>query len=170
VPNNADFLTEGAKSYVDALAAIEAFEQQVRGVCEDVYKKYRLPLVSKIGLKDEDCGDHDNKQPANRNVELGVLQNSPSGREVFYIYIMWDGAKDGAPELSACVSLQCYKKSDRNEYAELLRRIPSIQSGDDNGYYLWSQKTLNDLSSWAETFDKLLDEWLACWPAKRRLQ
>jgi hypothetical protein len=69
----ADFLSEGSKSYLDALAAIEAFEGQVRGVCKDVYEKYKQQLVSKMGIKDTACEDHDNKNPANRYAELGVL-------------------------------------------------------------------------------------------------
>ena len=167
-----DFLSEGAKHYVDALAAVDAFEKVVHGVCRDVYKKYQTELARKIGLKDAECEVHDeNKDPANRYAELGVWQSSKSRREWFYVYVKWEDTKDGAPEISACVSLDFSKRGDQNEYAELLRKIPSIQSGvDGSSYYLWSQKELSDLSMCEETLYKLLDEWLACWPKGRRLK
>jgi hypothetical protein len=167
----ADFLNEGAKSYIDALAAVEAFEGKVRRVCKDAYEKYKPELVSKMGLKDAVCKDHDNTDPANGSAELGVLQSTKSGREWFYVYLKWDGAKDGSPEISACVSLEFIKRSDRDDYARLLPRTSSIKcDDDDDGYYLWSHKNLTDLSSCSETFYELLDEWLACWPAGRRLK
>jgi hypothetical protein len=167
----AGFLIEGAKSYIDALVAITAFESAVRAVCKDVYDKYKPQLVSRIGLEDAQCEDHENKQPENRLAELGVRQDSPSGRESFYVYLKWDGTKDGAPEISAELCLEFSKKSDRNDYAKLLRKLPSRQLSDDSGSpYLWSSKKLSDLSSCAEALDELLNEWLACWPAGRRLE
>src|SRR5258708_3641466 len=120
-----EFLNEGAKSYLDALAAIVGFEEKVRSICKEVYKKYRSQLVSTMGLEDAQCREDDlTKEPENRFAELGVCQDSASGRETLYIYLMWDGAKNGAPEISACVCLEFSKKSDRNDYAKLLRRIP----------------------------------------------
>lgn len=167
----AEFLREGAKSYIDALAAIEAFEKEVCAVCRGVYEKYKPQLVSKMGLKDAGCEHYDNKEPADRFAELGVWQSTKSGRAWFYVYIRWDGAKNGPPEISACVSLDFFKKSDRNDYAKLLRKIPSLQPGDDgSNYYLWSHENLRDLSSCGETIRRLLDKWLACWPAGRRLK
>jgi hypothetical protein len=165
----ADFLNEGAKSYIDALTAVEAFEGKVRRVCKEAYEKYKPELVSKMGLKDAVCKDHNNKDPANGCAELGILQSAKSGREWFYVYVMWDGTKEGAPEISACVSLEFSKKDDRDDHAKSLPRTSSITRGDD-GNYLWSHKNLSDLSSCPETFCKLLDEWLACWPAGRRLK
>lgn len=167
---NADFLSEGAKSYIDALSAIEAFEGLARGACKAVYEKYKPQLVSKMGIRDADCHDHDNKDDlANGIAELGVWQTTTSGREWLYVYLMWKVAKDGAIEVSACVSIQFSTKNDRNKCAELLRNSPSIQPGDA-GYYLWSQRNLSDLSSCTEAFCSVLDEWLACWPAGRRLK
>ena len=165
----ADFLSEGAKSYIDALAAIEAFEGKVRGICREAYDKYKPQLVSKLGLKDTHCNDHDNNSPADRYAELGVWQSTESGHERLYVYVRWDDAKDGAPQMSACVMLEFPKKSDWNHYAELLRKIPSIKPGNDAGYSLWSRKNLSDLSSCAETFCNLLDEWLQWWPAGKKL-
>lgn len=101
--------------------------------------------------------------------EIGVFQNSPSGRESLFVYVMWDGA----PEISACVSLEFSKKSDRNDAYKRLLRNPacSIETSDDSGHLtLWSRKQQNDPSAWAETLDALLNEWLACWPAARRLK
>ncbi|MGO9228293.1 MAG: hypothetical protein ACLQKA_03645 [Bryobacteraceae bacterium] len=165
------FLSEGAKSYIDALAAIEAFQRAACAACKVVCDKYRPELASKMGLADADCEDHDkNIDPANRYAELGVWQKSPSGREWLYVYLMWDDAKNGEPEISACVSLEFSRKIDREGYAKSLRAIPSIQSGEDDGYYLLSSRKLGDLSSCAETLDQLLSEWLECWPAGRKLK
>src|SRR5579862_3631259 len=96
----ADFLREGARDYIDALAAIEKFEEEVRGVCKDVYKKSQSELTSRMGLEYTDCADHDYKDLANRYAELGIRQDTQSGRESFYIYVMWDGATEVPPEMS----------------------------------------------------------------------
>lgn len=165
----ADFLSEGAKSYIDALAAVDAFEKNVQSVCREVYEKYKTQLASTMGLENDACEDHEYKDPANRFAEIGVLQSSPSERESLYIYVMWDGA----PDISACVSLEFSKKSDRNDAYRRLRRNPacSIEPNDDSPYPgLWSRKTQNDPSAWAETLDALLNEWLGCWPAGWRLK
>ena len=165
------FLIDGAESYIDALAAIKAFEKAVLDVCRKVYNKNQPQLVSTIGLQDTPCEDHyDNHEPENRYAELGVWQNSPSDRETLYVYLRWDVDKDGAPEISACVCLDFTTKSDRNEYGRLLRKIPSILRGDGWYPYLWSSKKLSDLSSCAEALDGLLNEWLECWPADQKLQ
>ena len=167
----AGFLIEGAKSYIDACSAIEAFEKVVCGVCKDVYDKYKPQLVANMGLEDEECVDHVNKKPEDRFAELGVCQDSPSRRETLYIFLLWDGVNDSAPEISACVCLEFTTKGDRNVYAKLLRRISSIRPTDDSSYPgLQSSKKLSDLSSCAETLDELMREWLLCWPAGRKLE
>jgi hypothetical protein len=141
----------------------------VRSVCKDVYEKFKPQLVSKMGLKDADCEDYNNTEPENGYAELGVKQTTKGHREWFYVYLMWDGTKGGAPEISACVSLDFSKNGDRDDFAKLLRKIPSLQPGDD-GPYLWTRKNLSDLSSCPETFYKLLDEWLKGWPDGRKLK
>lgn len=167
---NGDFLSEGAKNYIDALTAIKAFEDLARGICGDVYEKYKPQLVTKMGFKDADYDDHNNKDPANGIAEIGVWQTAKSRREWLYVYLMWEVVKDGATEISACVMLEFSTRNDRNKWAKLLRQSPSIQPGDVNGYCLWSRKTLSDLSSCAEAFYIVLDEWLACWPDGRKLK
>ena len=165
------FLIDGAESYIDALAAIKAFEKAVCDVCEDVYNKYKPQLVSEMGLQGTPCEDHvENSEPENRYAELGVWQNSPNRRETLYVYLRWDGDKDGAPEISAFVCLEFTKKSNRDEYARLLLKIPSFLRGDGSFPYLWSSKKLSDLSSYAEKLDELLKEWLECWPADQKLK
>jgi hypothetical protein len=171
VATTADFLSEGAKSYIDALAAIEAFEKMACSKCRGVYEKYKPQLVGRMGIKDASCEDHDdNKDPANGFAELGVRQATKSGREDLFVYLQWEVAEDGAPEISACVMLEFSTRDDRNKWAKLLRKSLSIRPGDEDGHYLWSQKHLRDLSSCAEAFHELLDEWLASWPAGRRLK
>jgi hypothetical protein len=166
-----DFLDDGSKSYLDALAAIKAFETAVRGICGAVCDKHKPQLVGKIGLEDAEWHDHDNPAPEDRFAELGVYQNSPSGRETLYVYVRWDGDQVGAPKILAEVSLEFSTRNDRNDYGKLLREVSSIRPGDDSDYpYLWSSKTLTNLSKCAEVLDELLNEWLACWPAGRRLQ
>ena len=163
------FLVEGAKSYIDALAAIKAFKRAVCDACKDVYNKHKPQLVSKMGLQETPCEDHDRIEPENRYAELGVWQNSPNGRETLYVYLSWGDDKDGAPEISACVCLEFTKKSDRDEYARLLLKIPSILPCDGSYPCLWSSKKLSDLSSPEEAFDELLNEWLTGWPADQKL-
>jgi|SRR5271165_3968248 len=135
-----NLLSEGAKSYIDALTAVRAFERAACDVCKGVYDKNKPRLVRKMWLQDGQREDHDkNKEPENWQAELGVCQDSPSRRETFYVYLSWDSAKDGVPEITACVCLEFSKKSDRNDCAKLLRKIRYIQLGDDSWYpYLWS--------------------------------
>jgi hypothetical protein len=81
------FLNEGANSYIDALTAIKAFENAVCQICGEVYDRHKPQRVSKVGLKDAHWRDHNNIQPAHRFAELGVCQDSPSGRETIYVYL-----------------------------------------------------------------------------------
>ena len=165
------FLVEGAKSYFDALGAIEAYERAVCNVCKSVYDKHKQQLVNKIGLIDAPCEDHENKQSEDGFVEVGVCQDSESGRNTLYMYLRWDATKDVVPEITAEVCLEFSKKGDRNDYAKLLRKIPSIQLSDESDYpLLWSSQKLSNLSLCAEALDELLRELLACWPAGRRLE
>jgi hypothetical protein len=165
------FLREGASSYIEALAAIKAFEKAVCVACRDVYDKYKPQLLSQVGLKDGPCEDYtDNREPENRFAELGVRQDSPSGRETLDIFLMWEDSKDGVSTVSACISLGFTTKAERNDMQKLLRSIPSIKSGDLPWPYLWSSKELTDLSSCVETLGELLNEWLACWPIERKLK
>lgn len=128
-----DFLSEGAKSYIDALAAIEAFEGKVRGICKDAYDKYKRQLVSKLGLKDTHCKDHDNNSPADRYAELGVMQSTESGHEWLYVYVRWDDAKDGAPKMSACVVLSSPRRvigiTMQNFFEKFLPSNPIVMAG-----------------------------------------
>ena len=165
------FLNEGSKSYIDALAAVKAFEKAVCGACKGVYDKYKPQLVNTIGVKDAHCDDYAiNTEPENRFAELGVRQDSPSKRETLDIYLMWDDTEDGTSAITACVSLGFSTRAERNEYARLLRNIPSLESGDDPWPYLCSSKRLSDISSCAETLGELVSEWLACWPAGHKLK
>jgi hypothetical protein len=164
-------LSEGASSYLHARTAIEAFEEEAFKFCKKVYEQYRRRLVSTTGLKDEAPEDFDNIEPADGYAELGVKMSGRSEREWFYVFIMWRIAGNGACEILACASLDFRRKNDRDEYSRLLRKIPSIEPAHDNGYYyLQSQMELGDPSTWLETFSRLIDEWLACWPAGRRLK
>jgi hypothetical protein len=161
-------LRKGAKSYLDALAAIEAFEKEAKHVCRDVYDDHRVRLVRKLGLKDAVCEDHHNKQ----NFELGVSQDTKSGSESFYVYLKWDETEDGALGIFACVSFEFSTRDDRDRAYKRLNKRPtiSIQSYDDGDPELRSQRRLTELSSCAETLGEMVKAWLACWPADRRLK
>jgi hypothetical protein len=108
-----------ATTYIDALTAIKAFENAVCHICGEVYDKYKPHLVRKIGLEDAHWRNHENIDLAHRVAELGVCQDSPSGRETLYVYLRWDGSKDGVPDISAAISVEFSKKGNRNEYAKL---------------------------------------------------
>jgi len=115
------------------------------------------------------------KTRAIRNQKIGLPKwacawTPPRGRETLEIYLMWEDSEDGEPTVSACISLGFTTRAERNDFAKLLRKIPSIQSGDDPWPYLVSSKKLTDPSSCVETLGELLNEWLACWPADRALK
>jgi hypothetical protein len=171
VTPNANFLLEGAKSYFEALEAIKAFEGIVYEVCKAVYDQNRRQLVSKIGLKDEECEHYKNDKPEDGFAELGVHQSSRSGHETLYLYLRWVAANDGMPCISAEVYLSFVKKSDRDNYAKVLRKYTAIRSGQDPGcFYLWSSHTLGDVSSFAAALNEQLNNWFTYWPADGRLK
>jgi hypothetical protein len=123
-----------------------------------------------MGLKDDHCSIYENTDAENRSAELGILQNSPSGREALYVYVMWDATKADSPDILACVCLEFATKAERNDYAKLLRKNPNIQPGDQQWPYLWSSKKLGNLSSCEVVLGEMLSEWLACWPPERKLK
>lgn len=165
------FVAKGARSYLDALGAIEAYERAVCEICRSVYVKRKPELVKIIGLADEACENHDeNTEPKSGFAELGVCQNTASNNSTLYVYLRWDATTTAVPGISAEVALEFTRKRDRDEFAKLLRKIPSLQSSDESDYpILWSSKKLDDLSSCAEALDGLLREFVECWPAGRKL-
>jgi len=171
VSTRVDILDEGANSYLDALAAIEAYQKEVRNVCRHAYDKRKPDLVSKIGLENASCVDFTYPEPGEMEkpyAELGVRQNSPSARETLYVYLMWDGDAGGAPEISACVSLEFSRNDDRGNWAAKLGGSPSIRRGENKD--LCSSKKLSDLTSCAEALGELLNEWIEFWPVGKRLK
>lgn len=159
-------LRKGAKSYLGALAAIEAFEKEAKHVCRDVYDDHKVRLVRKLRLRNAICEDHHNEE----NFELGVSQDTKSGSETFYVYLKWGETEDGALGIFACVSFEFSTRDDRDRAYKRLSKRPtiSIQSYDDGDWpELRSRRSVSDISSCAETLGEMVKAWLACWPDNR---
>ena len=80
-----NLLSEGAKSYIDALTAVRAFERAC-DVCKGVYDKNKPRLVRKMWLQDGQREDHDTQDlpceahSSYQNQEFTARGSSPSGR------------------------------------------------------------------------------------------
>jgi hypothetical protein len=171
---NLKFLTDGAATYLDALAAIQAYQQTARHICQSVYKK-RQPDLMKVGFVDDGpCEDYTYPEPGDElegpEAELGVCQKSRNGEGGFYVYLRWDGTEAEAPTILAAVSMGFNDRTRRDAYAKQLRNTSSIEPVDDAEYSLWSTREVTDLSTCAETLDALLKEWIEHWPAGRKLK
>src|SRR5690349_3922499 len=137
------FLNAGAKSYIDALAAIEAFQNRVCRVCKRVYDDNQTQLVRVMGFDRLPCENYKYPEPEERFAELGVKKRTPEGH-TFYLYLHWNEAESGEQNVSACVSLDFVNNRDRDDFYKKLHGDPAcrIERGEDASY-IWLRRELS---------------------------
>lgn len=163
-PQN-DLLALGSKSYLNALAAIEAFEQEVEDLCRGVYQRQEKRLLSQMGLDANECERHTLPSPEDREAEIGVLRPAQKGGYSFYIYLWWRESATGSPEVVGAVALDLSTKKLRDDiWNRIHHKNPgcSVKREVGNYYFLFLTAPINlsTRSSAAETLDQLVSDWL----------
>jgi len=160
-----DLLALGAKSYLNALTAIEAFDSEVEAICRGVYHRHEARLLDQMGLDPADLDRHTLPSPEDREAEIGVCRSAQKGGPLFYIYLWWREDKSGAPEISGAVALDLSTKKVRDDIYERLRRqSPGCRVTRDVGdrYFLVLATPIreSELAEIPEILDRLVSEWL----------
>ena len=101
--------------YLNALAAIEAFEQEVEDLCRGVYQRQEKRCLSQMGLDAKECERHKLPSPEDREAEIGVLRPAQQGGYSFYIYLWWRESATGSPEAVGAVALDLSTKTLRDD-------------------------------------------------------
>jgi hypothetical protein len=157
-----ELFLRSAKSYLDALTAIAAFQSEVQEMCEEKYKRYSSELAAQMGLSAEDCSPHEESNASERWAEIGVKR--PAQQDCFfYIYVSWGEDEKDDKKIAANVSLDLYPKRFRDEIFEGFRQQrPScrVKKLDAYTYQLVLTENLTDLASTRNLLDALLVEWL----------
>jgi hypothetical protein len=168
-----DLFLRGAPSYVDALVALEAFEQEVQAMCKKAYSRHKDRLLPAMGLSDGgDCELYKDGEPAERWAAVGVrrgIQRSGLNGPCFYVYLWFGSSEDDQAEMLATVWLDFPAKRLRDEvYDQIRRKNPrcGIERNDEDQYWAIVLSTPFTPDSPAtgpeETLDKVLSDWIGC--------
>lgn len=166
-----DLLLRGAGSYLDALTALEAFDQAVEDISRRAYSRHKDALLAATGL--DDAGDlerHTSGDPLERWAEIGVCRGTTKrggNGPCLYIYLRFDEDNDDTGEIRVRVWLDFPSKGFREEvYNQICRSNQRCRIKPSYGeiYYALVLETLfnpNDATSAPdETLDKLLSDWI----------
>ncbi len=116
-----DLFLKGARSYLDAIIATQAFDRGVQDMCRGAYTRNAPALMSQMGLDpaepdlykyDEDAGED--------GVALGISRPAQKGGCCFYVYLEWLPTEGDQPEVRAVIWLELSGRHVRDElYARL---------------------------------------------------
>ena len=160
-----DLLTLGSCSYLNALAAIEAFDQEVEDLCSGVYQRHEKRLLSQMGLDANECARHTLPSPQDGEAEIGVCRPAPKGGLKFYIYLWWRESPTGSPEIVGAVALDLPTRTLRDDiWNRLHRKNPGCrverEVGDYYFLFVTTPISLSTRSVASEVLDKLVSDWL----------
>jgi hypothetical protein len=159
-----DLLLRGTGSYLNALAAIEAFRQEVETTCRGAYLRHEAELLKAMGLDAEECERWEDSYPEEWSAELGICRSAQKGANCFYIYLSWSEARDGTPlvEATACLDFTTLKR--RDEVFQSLHRSAGCPVERVGGEYynllLKAQVELNGLRGLSDILDQLVLKWI----------
>ncbi|MEK7406364.1 MAG: hypothetical protein AAB225_14780 [Acidobacteriota bacterium] len=162
--SGSELLLRGAKSYLDALAAIAAFKGEVQKACSAVYDQHRAELTAQLGLEDAEWKPHESDSVEERWAEVGVLRTAGTGG-TFYLYLWWGETEDSEASITARVCLALYGKRLRDEIYEEFRgrnRRCRIETSRTDTFELNLETPIKpeEIGSAAEVLDTLMREWL----------
>jgi len=159
-----DLLLRGTGSYLNALAAIEAFRQEVETTCRGAYLRHEAELLKAMGLDAEECERWEDSDPEEWSAELGICRPAQKGANYFYIYLSWSEAEDETPRVEVIVCLDFTTRKRRDEVFQFLHRSAGCRvervGGECYNLLLETQVKLNELDGLSDTLDQLVLEWL----------
>jgi hypothetical protein len=117
-----------------------------------------------MGLGPDACVRYENTYVEDRLAELGVRRPGQLG-QVFYIYLQWSQADDGAPAITAFICLEVYTKKVRDEILGEIQRKNldcRLQQDIGVGYNLCLDAPVNatEPASVGQILDNLLSDWI----------
>lgn len=161
-PSLNELFLRGAEHYLDALAAVEAFQREVQHTCTDVYNRHAAELAKHMGLEAAECEPYDEAEPEERSAEVGVSR--PAQKDcTFCLYVSWDEPAGGKGRLQGSISLGLYHKDLRNAIHERFRQeSPRCRVAKHETYLLMLTSLMkpDDLGSAGKILDDLVLEWL----------
>ncbi len=156
-----DLFLRGAGHYLDALAAIGAFDREVQSTCTEVYDRHRSELAAQMGLETAECEPYSEPEPEERYAEVGVYR--PAQKDcTFCLYVSWDEAEGGKARVQGAISLGLYHTGLRNTIYGRFRQDPRCRVAKYETYLLrlTSLVKQDDLGSTGKILDDLALEWL----------
>jgi hypothetical protein len=157
-----DLFLRGAERYLDALAAVKAFEREVQRTCTEVYQRHAAELAEQMGLDAAECEQYIEPEPEERYAEVGVsrLAQKDCG---LYLYLSWDETEGGKPRVQGAICLGLYHKGLRDKIYERFRQENPrcrVTKYDKYQLMLTSLMKPDELGSAGKILDDLVLEWL----------
>ena len=152
----------GAEHYVDALAAVDAFEKEVQQTCAEVYQRYEEELARNMGLDAAECEPFSESEPAKRSADVGVLRPAQKSCN-FCLYLSWYEDEGGKARIQAAGCLMVYHKRLRDSLLERFRQEnPRCRVSKYSTWQVILTRPikLEELGSLGEVLDSLVLEWL----------
>lgn len=160
ISSGGELFLRGAERYVDALAAIAAFQKEVQDICTKVYDHYAIELAAQMGLDERDCDVFCEEDADERRAEVGISR--PAQRDcTFCLYLSWGESKGADDAIAGAVSLGLYHTRLRDEIHRLFRqKNPGCRVETLDTYQLVLYQNLEDPASASDTLDTLVTDWL----------
>ena len=166
-----ELFLKGAPTYLDALAALEAFQQEVEAMCTKVYSRHKDRLLPAMGLDgDDDFERYVDGEPAERWSQVGIsrgYQKRGLDGPCFRLYVSFSESEDGTMAVEATVWLECSKtRRPRDDIYDRIRRknlhCRLVKDDDDEstyfGLYFATPVKPDELSSVPEALSNVLLE------------
>jgi hypothetical protein len=169
--SRSELFLKGAATYLDALAALEAFQQEVEAMCTKVYSRHKDRILSAMGLNgDGGFERYVDGDPAERWATLGIrrgTQKSGLNGPCFHLYVYFGESEDGTKEIEATVWLDCSssRRTRDDIYDQIRRKKPRCRMTKDDegtyyGLYLETPIKLDELSSLPGVLSSVVLEWI----------
>jgi hypothetical protein len=160
IPSQSELFLRGADRYLDALAAIAAFQGEVQDMCAEIYKHHAAELAAQMGLGQEDCEPFDENSQDKPSAEVGISRPAQKGC-TFVLSLLWDENKRVEGMIAGAVCMGFYHRRLRDEfYAGFRQKNPHCRVEIFDTYSLVLYQSVRNLASARDVLDALVLEWL----------
>jgi len=163
-------LSEGLRSYFEALCAIKEFQDEIAAACVEILSD-RIPEIAKALGKDIDAKriEASPVRPAHQEAWLGALLPRDPAPWDFHLGLYWNVGDLNTGRVRASVSVEIDTKKELEKYLNVcrnagIRRPPSSYSYSGSyGAEFGEDMQPSDFAVVREKLKELLGEWIQVW-------
>ena len=160
-------LKEGLASYLDALAAVREFQNEIQGQCQEILKRHLPTLSQAMGCKAEPNAVEPYTYPSNPikgnlsdGIWLGAQCRIPDFDLTFLVCLEWWKEEDTHTECTAVAAFDVYN----NElFGILSQKFQEQRASDWKGIEIRESVSPDDPEACLIKADEIVDEWVNLW-------